>query len=130
MATWVLGLACILLGVAMVALLIRVSILSWTLDQVQFTMTLRFERLNEDVTSGFSTLRLDLGLPAPTMYCGLCLQWAGGDPRKHKDYCRFSYASWVRDFRLHHPGEPLPEGADDPDEQQQQGHRPVPGDPA
>ena len=125
-----LGVAFAFLAIAVFILSFRVSTLSWELNRMWDMRRLQHERLQEDIVGGLSTLRLDLGLPAITGYCGICLQWTVGDRDKHLDYCRFSRVSAIRDWKLHHPGEPLPEGVEDPDEQQQQGHRPVPGDPA
>lgn len=127
---WFLGTMAGIAVTAVFILLVRVALISSDLHQMWQVLDQQYWRAEEDFRTGLVTLRLDLGLQPASMYCGLCLQWTGGDPRKHMDYCRFSYASWVRNFKLHYPGEPLPEGADDPDEQQQQGHRPVPGDPA
>jgi len=128
--SWFLGAVLVFLGVAVIILLVRVALLSAALNEIWRQADLRYWRAEEDFRTAIVTLRLDIGLPASSMFCGLCLQRTGGDPRRHMDYCRFSYTSWVRDFKRNHPGEPLPEGADDPDEQQQQGHRPVPENPA
>lgn len=124
--TWFLGISAGFLMVAVLILWGRLALLSSDLHY----LLKQAERLQENFRAAIVTLRLDIGLRPSSMYCGLCLQWTGGDPRKHADYCRFSYASWVRNYKVQHPGEPLPEGAEDPDEQQQQGHRPVPENPA
>lgn len=120
--TWFLGVTSgVTLAVAL-TLLARTVALRGNLHDIRHLQKAQYERLLEDVTTGFTALRLDMGLPAVTGYCGICLQWTAGDVSRHLDYCRFSRATAVRDWKRAHPGEPLPEEAEGPGEQQQQGH--------
>lgn len=125
--TWVV-VVLVVAGVA--AVLFRVSVLAADVHDLWKFVRLRLERIEEDQRNSMVTLRLDLRLPARSTYCGTCQEATAGDPRKHQPWCPLSHQAWVRNYREAHPGEPLPEGAEDPDEQQQQGHRGVPEDPA
>lgn len=104
----------LLLAVTVVILVFQVSAVSRNLNYLQDLQKRQYERLLEEITGGRATTRMDLGLPAMTARCISCLQVAAGDPRAHRPWCRFSQAAAVRDWKQAHPGEPLPEGVEDP----------------
>ena len=128
--SWPTSAGLVFAGLTLVFLTVRVSLLASDLHLRWRVTQERLEQLQEDQRNGMVTLRLDLGLPPRSVHCPHCLQLvygpAGG---RQRDWCPDSEATCVRNYKRDYPGQPLPEGIEDPDEQQQQGHRGLPADP-